>query len=75
MAGQGTGMVLAPCHENPPASVVSLGFRSSPPGYGSNAYSSLENIGMNPSHETLYNYVSPGGFWLKLTTGPWLSLH
>ena len=26
MAGQGTGKVLAPCHEKPPASVVSLGF-------------------------------------------------
>ena len=25
MAGQGTGKVLAPCHEKPPASVVSLG--------------------------------------------------
>ena len=47
MAGQGTGMVLAPCHENPPASVVSLGFRSSPPGHGSNAYSGFENLGMN----------------------------
>ena len=47
MAGQGTGVVLAPCHEKPPASVVSLGFRSSPPGHGPNAYSGFENLGMN----------------------------
>ena len=26
MAGQGTGKVLAPCHEKHPASVVALGF-------------------------------------------------
>ena len=85
MAEQGTGKVLAPCHEKPPASAVSLGFSRFPYLAATPMLTPATTTWIRTFtrsnvwtvihlYEIVYKLYDTWWLWLKLTIGPWFSL-